>query len=148
MKLFLYVFVIGILLFYSNGVNSKRWMALGGVYYDNIKNLNANVGAAYLLNTVKIKKEIEGEIYTQTSHTNFLYADVSKSKNSDSFGLGWGRQMYASNYRIGVNYIETSSGSLIGVEGTASILFYSAKVGVYNSKNDKNKFMLGLGFGW
>lgn len=129
-------------------VYASNFSPIGGVYYDNINNLNANIGIAYNINEVRINKEIGGNEYSQFKHSNFLYSDISKGNNSESIGLGWGRVYYASNIRIGANYIQKKEDDYIGLEGTMTVLMYSLKLGVYNGNNDNIKFKIALGFGW
>ncbi len=146
------IFILILGLFYNycaSATDQKDWMMLGGIYYDNVFNVNAKFGVAhYLAKTdnstlVTQQGEIEKFIYP-----SFIYADYTYSKNSNSIGLGWGKINYATNYRIGVAYVKQKDNELVGIEGVLSLLFYSFKAGVFNSKSNRTSFMIGVGFGW
>lgn len=145
------LFVI-ILIFYSSNTiaaEKEKWMMLGGIYYDNISDLNIKIGVAhYLAKETKINQASDGESVKKYNFPSFIYTDFTFNSNSNSIGLGWGKLNYATNYRIGVNYIEQKEDTLIGIEGVLTLLFYSFKLGVFNSEIDKTKIMMGIGFGW
>ncbi len=146
------IIVLFIIILYSCSAKSydkENWMMLGGIYYDNIFNLNIKLGVAhYFTREAKKNQVTNGDNIKKYNYPSFIYTDYTFSENSDSIGLGWGKLNYATNYRLGVNYTKQKNDTLLGIEGVITLLFYSIKVGIYDSDSDKTKLILGVGLGW